>query len=75
MKTKQTRATGAFGATEVSLAPPARRGLLFDVKNCPHCGTHHASLDADVEGDRITIRCPVLRAPMTLTAKLFLHWR
>jgi len=74
VKTHQTKERGAFGATEISFTPQTRRGLCFDVRNCPHCGVHHASLDAEVTEDRVTLRCPALGgAPLTLTIKLFLH--
>lgn len=73
MRTKQTHWTGAFGVTEVSLAPTARRAMLFDVTNCPHCGVHHASLDAEMTDDRIIVRCPATGGrPLVLIAKLFL---
>lgn len=75
MKTSQTRMTGAFGATEISLTPQAKRSLTFDVRNCPHCGVHHASLEAEViPTGRIVLRCPSLGgAPLVMTVKLFLH--
>jgi hypothetical protein len=75
MKTAQTKYTGAFGATEVGLTPVAKRALEFDIKNCPHCGVHHASLNAEVTApDRVTVRCPALGgAPIVIIIKLFLH--
>lgn len=76
MKTAQTKYTGAFGATEVSFTPAMERRLEFDVKNCPHCGVHHASLDGEVLGgtDRVIVRCPALGgARIELIIKLFLN--
>lgn len=75
MKTQQTKHTGAFGATEVALTPSAKRSLTFDVRNCPHCGAHHASLDGEViDTGRIIVRCPALGGkPLVLILKLFLH--
>jgi hypothetical protein len=76
MRTQPTQERGAFGMTEVALTPQAARALLFDVTNCPHCGRHHASMEAEVDRaqQRITVRCPALGgAPLTMTVKLFLH--
>jgi hypothetical protein len=75
MKTAQTKYTGAFGATEVSFTPEAKRRLEFDVKNCPHCGVHHASLDGEVlENGRVLLRCPALGGTrIELIVKLFLN--
>lgn len=74
MKTNQTKYTGAFGATEVGLTPDAKRSFTFDVKNCPHCGVHHASLDAEIRDDRIVVRCPALGGkPIEIIMKLFLN--
>jgi transcription elongation factor Elf1 len=76
MKTQPTPARGAFGATQITLTPQSARALLFDITNCPHCGTHHASVSAEVdrEQQRIVVRCPSLGgAPLTMTVKMFLH--
>lgn len=73
MKSRYTRMTGAFGHTEVVLTPQAARVLTFDVKNCPHCGVHHASVECKVDGERISMVCPTLLRPIVMTAKLFLH--
>lgn len=75
MKTAQAKYTGAFGATEVSFTPDLKRRLEFDVKNCPHCGVHHASLDGEVqENGRVLLRCPALGgAHIVLIVKLFLY--
>lgn len=75
MKTSQTKYTGAYGATEVSLTPYAKRSLEFDVRNCPHCGLHHASLDGVVqENGRIIVRCaPLGGKPIEIIMKLFLN--
>jgi transcription elongation factor Elf1 len=54
------RLTGAFGATKVTITPQAKRALTFDVVNCPHCGVHHASLDAVERKNRIAVLCPAL---------------
>ena len=75
MKTTQTKITGAFGATEIGLTPEAKRSLTFDVRNCPHCGGHHASVDSElVPPNKIVLRCPSTGGrPLVLTAKLFIH--
>lgn len=75
MRTHQTQYTGAFGVTEVSLTPNARRIITFDMKNCPHCGNHHASMDVEIEtNDRAIIRCPALGgAKVEVIIKLFLN--
>jgi hypothetical protein len=75
MKTAQTKYTGAFGATEVAFTPQAKRQLEFDVKNCPHCGVHHASLDGEAQKNgRVIVRCPSLGGkPIELIIKLFLN--
>lgn len=75
MKTTQTKYTGAFGATVVAFTPDLKRRLEFDVKNCPHCGVHHASLDGEVrENGRVVVRCPALGgAPIEVIIKLFLN--
>jgi hypothetical protein len=83
MKTDQTKYTGAFGVTEISLTPQSKRSLTFDVRNCPHCGVHHASLDAEVSqvdpcgvmrSDQLIVRCPALGgAPIYLTTSLSLY--
>lgn len=75
MKTAQTKYTGAFGATKAELTPSAKRALEFDVTNCPHCGVHHASLDAEIqENGRIIVRCPPTGGrPIEIIMKLFLN--
>lgn len=76
MRTRQTRERGAFGETEIALTPQSARGLLFDITNCPHCGSHHASVEAEVDRTKqlIIVRCPSAGgAPLTLTVKMFLH--
>ena len=76
MRTHQTKERGAFGVTEIVITPQAARELLFDIKNCPHCGRHHASVNAEVdrEKQRVVVRCPSLGgAPLTMTVKMFLH--
>jgi hypothetical protein len=75
LKTTQTRYTGAFGATVVAFTPQAKRVLEFDITNCPHCGTHHASLDGVVQlNGRVLLRCPRTGGrPMELIIKLFLN--
>jgi hypothetical protein len=75
IKTTQKKYTGAFGATEVAFTPKAQRKLEFDVRNCPHCGVHHASLDGELRADgRVIVRCPALGGkPIELIVKLFLH--
>jgi hypothetical protein len=75
MKTAQTKYTGAFGATEVSFTPHTRRNLEFDVRNCPHCGKHHASLDGEVQDNgRVIVRCAALGgARIEIIIKLFLN--
>jgi hypothetical protein len=75
MITAQTKYTGAFGATVVGLTPVARRRLEFDVKNCPHCGVHHASLDAEeAENGRLIVRCPATGGRrIEVIMKLFLN--
>jgi hypothetical protein len=67
------RLSGAFGRTEVSFDPQTRRSMTMDVKNCPHCGVHHASLPVIIQGDRLTVECPDLRRSLHMTLKLFLH--
>jgi hypothetical protein len=52
--------TGAHGATKVMLTPQAKRMLTLDVTNCPHCGSHHASLDAVYADKVLAVRCPAL---------------
>jgi ribosomal protein L37AE/L43A len=74
MKTKQTKYTGAFGATEVVLTPETRRTLEVDVKNCPHCGNHHVNARVRIEGDRFAVRCAATGGrPIEIIMKLFLN--
>jgi hypothetical protein len=74
MRTSQTKHRGAFGATVVAFTPAVIRRLEFDVTNCPHCGVHHASLDGEVRGDRVTVRCSALGGkPIEVIIKLFLN--
>lgn len=72
---KRPRPIGAYGLTEVAFTPQQRRaGFDVDVRNCLHCGVHHASLTAEIVGDRLIARCPSLGArPITVTFKLFIH--
>ncbi len=70
----QPKYTGAFGVTEIGLSPAAVRSLEFDVRNCPHCGVHHASLDAEILANgRAIVWCPALGARLEVILKLFLH--
>jgi hypothetical protein len=71
----QPKYSGAFGKTELGLTPQAARALTLDVKNCPHCGVHHASLSVEVLGNgRFLARCPALGgARLEVILKLFLH--
>ena len=76
MRTQRTKESGAHGMTEIVLTPQSARGLLFDITNCPHCGRHHASVEAEVDraSQRIIVRCSSLGgAPLTMTVKMFLH--
>lgn len=71
----QPKYSGAFGKTEIGLTPNAERSLELDVRNCPHCGLHHASLDAEIlENGRVLVRCPALGgAHLEVIVKLFLY--
>ena len=71
----QPKYSGAFGKTEIGLSPAATRAIEVDVRNCPHCGLHHASLDAEaLDNGRLVARCPALGgARMEIIMKLFLH--
>jgi hypothetical protein len=75
MKTIQKQYSGAFGATEVDLTPGVKRALEFDIRNCPHCGVHHASLDGELRGDgRVIVRCPATGGrQLEIIIKMFLH--
>ena len=75
-KRPKARLTGAYGPTEITLTPKARRDLEMDIKNCPHCGNHHASVPAFMDKDRATVyvRCPPTGGrKIEMTLKLFLH--
>lgn len=74
---KPPRPSGAFGLTEVTLTPRQRQAIEMDLRNCPHCGVHHASLDGRVgyglASDRVVLECPSTRRLVVLTLKLFIH--
>lgn len=40
---------GTYGRTEILFTPVTRRSLHMDMRNCPHCGSHHASMDVQHE--------------------------
>jgi hypothetical protein len=72
--TKGYSHTGAFGKTDITFTPVCKRKLEVDVRNCPHCGVGHASLDVEMVADRFIVRCPSLGgAPIVMTVRLFLH--
>lgn len=65
--------TGAFGKTEITLAPSTRRSLSLDIKNCPHCGVGHASMTGHVNGDLVTVFCTALARPITVKLQILNH--